>query len=169
MVHTAGACSQSTGQGHARHRRSSRTCGQARPPNRGSTQSRRRCCIPPPQLCVQVVHGCHSPSLPSSTHECTLHMRFSVRNGHVCPSCRLTCTTLRDRLRKPTPHERLHGVHAPYVLTMQSTGQGPGLHVLTSLSCRHAAPPKCGSVMTRVRQCVPLLVGQEQPAADEVA
>jgi hypothetical protein len=62
----------------------------------------------------------------------------------------------------------VHAVHAPNDDTTQCTAQGDWLHERVSAECGHAAPPFCGSVIWRVRDCEPAphdLVHTDQPAS----
>ena len=49
----------------------------------------------------------------------------------------------------------MQAVQAPNADTAQCTGHGPWLHACVSAVCGHAAPPKRGATLARLRFCEP--------------
>ena len=53
------------------------------------------------------------------------------------------------------PHDLLQSDHLLKADTMQCTGHGPWSHAWVSAVCGHAAPPKVGGTLARLRFCEP--------------
>ena len=62
-----------------------------------------------------------------------------------------------ERLRdcEPLPHDLVHVDQAPKAEVAQWIGHGPALHACVSAVCGHAAPPKSGATLVRLRDWKP--------------
>lgn len=106
----------------------------------------------------------HSPQLPQSLHSqamgqaSMLQGRWScVPPGHWRPPLALGTMTLRQRDEVPLPQVFVQPIQGPQSLNWQSTGQGRGLQVTSSLVLPvHGEPPNAaGDLMPRVRWVLP--------------
>ena len=148
------ATTQWCGHGPSLHACVSAECGHAAPPHSGATVMRERLCTPAPHVVVQVLHWLKSGTTQSTGQQCSLHARVSSACGHAAPPW-LGCCRMRVRDCEPDPHDAEQVVQLPQVCASQSTAQGAALQLRVSSECAHAAPPKRGSVVTRVRVCEP--------------
>jgi hypothetical protein len=88
---------------------------------------------------------------------CALHTRVSAWCEQALPPKRTCTSTERERRCEPAPHDFVHGVQEPKLLsTTQSTGQLWALQLRVSCVCLHATPPLRGCTHVRERICVPV-------------
>ena len=111
---------------------------------------------PPPHATLHALHSAHESTMQFTGHDCSLQGLVSNNPGHCIPPCKGCTTTLRAMPDVPPPHVALHSVSGPQPETSQSTGQGSVMHVPSSTSARHSAPPYSGTCVTvRLRKYSP--------------
>ena len=121
------ACDQ--GQGSVLQVCSSVSAGQGWPPlEDGVTTVRMRVRVPPPQLTEQGLHSLHSMTTQSTGQGGVLQDSVSVSAGQELPPLEDGVTTVRMRVRMPSPQLTEQGLHSLHSLTTQSTGQGGASH-----------------------------------------
>jgi hypothetical protein len=128
------------GQACSLQTRVSAECGQAVPPNVGSTVARLRFCEPTPHDLVHAGHAPKPATEQSVAQAKRLQSRASSGCGHALPPL-AGCTKVRRRVCEPVPQDLVHAVHEDHWLITQSTAHGAALQVRVSAECGHALPP----------------------------
>ena len=120
---------------------------------------RERDCRPGPHDLSHVVQALNAVTRQCTGHVSMLQDCVSSVCGQAAPPLRTAVSMVRERDCTPSvPHDLLHVVQSPKMLTSQSTGHACALHACVSAVCGHATPPLAMSVlMSRERDCVPPL------------
>lgn len=98
---------------------------------------------------MHVVQSPQSDTTQSTGQAWSLHCWVSVKLGHATPPWFALVSTLRDRVRKPPPHDFEHVPYSEKLLTTQCTGQC-GLFGQSRVCCNagQAAPPCAAAIST---------------------
>ena len=91
-------------------------------------------------------------SAQSTGHATSLHLFFSVCDGHDLPPTFAAMLTALNRCLYPVPHVTLHGENAPNGSITQSAGHGASLQRAVINNTGHSLPPKLGEIFTLRRR-----------------
>merc|ERR1719453_161605 len=130
--------------------------GQVPAPWEGSLTNFWRFWVPPSQSLEQRDHLVHAPRTQSFSHACPLHALVSDVGPHGLPLYFIASFTSRRRCWTPPPHSALHLLQPLQTESLQSTGHGTMLQLLSAASGRHLAPPFGWVSTLRVNFCSPL-------------
>jgi phosphohistidine phosphatase SixA len=111
---------------------------------------RERDCDPPPQDLVHVVQALKALTAQWIGHGPWLQTLVSAVCGQAAPPNR-GCTTPRQRLCEPAPHDFVQVLQLRQLPTRQSTAHEWRLHWRVSALCGQALPPSLGCMLERVR------------------
>ena len=133
---------QSTGQGNAKHDRTSLEWLQSTPPaNAGVKTERALTVFSEPQVVEHRPHASHSLMTQSIGHSAATQPRSSVRDGQAEPLPLGATEISRERLMlADTPQLTEQELHASQAATLQSTGHSKALHSLPSSVSGHEEP-----------------------------